>query len=203
MSENELLARIRNGGQQQLALIYEKYRSEFLHWISKEFHCSPEDSKDIYQVTILIFYDNVKSGKLVHLVSSIKTYLFGIGKNVAREHLRRLQRNTHFKQEKSLRQFFIDESDDQTDEYVFEAVNKALAKLGDSGRKLIELFYYERKSMEEICMMMNYKNADTAKNQKCKSMARLRKLFEEEMTKGGGIREGLEIGAKAGLHTKV
>ena len=62
MSENEILTSIRNGNQQQLASVYEKYRSEFLHWMTREFHCSPEDSKDIYQFTILIFYDNVKSG---------------------------------------------------------------------------------------------------------------------------------------------
>ncbi len=183
MSENEILARIRNDGQQQLALIYEKYRSEFLHWISKEFHCSPEDSKDIYQVSILIFYDNVKSGKLEHLVSSIKTYLFGIGKNVVREHLRKIKRNTLFQQERSLREYFVDEPNDQIDECVFEAANKAVAKLGDNGRKLIELFYFERKSMKEISTILKYNNSATAKNQKCKSMARLRELFEEEMNK--------------------
>ncbi len=181
MSENEILKRIRNDGQQQLALIYEKYRSEFLHWIVKEFHCSPEDSKDIYQITILIFYDNVKSGKLEYLVSSIKTYLFGVGKNVVREHLRKIKRDTLFQQERSLREYFVDEPNDQIDECIFEAANKAVAKLGANGRKLIELFYFERKSMKEISTILKYNNSATAKNQKCKSMARLRKLFEEEM----------------------
>jgi len=183
MSDNEVLTRIRNGGQQQLALIYEKYRSEFLHWIVKEFHCSPEDSKDIYQFTILIFYDNIKSGRLERLVSSVKTYLFGIGKNVAREHLRRAKRNTSIGGEEWLGAPFVDETDQQIEEYVFEAANRAVAGLDKPGRTLIELYYYERKSMQEISAIMNYKNADTAKNQKCKSMARLRKLFEAEISK--------------------
>ena len=181
MSENEILARIRNDGQQTLGLIYEKYRSEFLQWIGREFHCSVDDSKDIYQLTILIFYDNVKSGKLERLVSSIKTYLFGIGKNVAREHLRKIKRNI-IQQEKWMRECLAGETDEQVDDSVFEAANKALARLGEPGRKMIELYYYERKSMEQISTILHYRNSDTAKNQKCKYMARLRKLFEEEMT---------------------
>jgi RNA polymerase sigma-70 factor (ECF subfamily) len=36
--------------------------------------------------------------------------------------------------------------------------------------------------MEEISLALNYKNSDTAKNQKCKCMARLRSLFEKELS---------------------
>ena len=183
MSENEILERIRLGGQSELGIIYEEYRSEFIQWITKEFLCSIDDSKDIYQLSILIFYDNVKSGKLEHLVSSIKTYLFGIGKNVARENMRKAKRNTPINQEKWLKEYLIDEPDNPVEEDVFMTAKNALEKLGQPCQKLIELFYYEKKSMEEIKDLMNYKNSETAKNQKCKCMARLRKLFEEETTK--------------------
>jgi RNA polymerase sigma-70 factor (ECF subfamily) len=43
----------------------------------------------------------------------------------------------------------------------------------------VDLYYYQKKSMQEISDLLNYKNADTAKNQKCKCMAKLRKLYEE------------------------
>ena len=35
--------------------------------------------------------------------------------------------------------------------------------------------------MQEITDAMQYKNPETAKNQKCKCMARLRKLVDEEI----------------------
>jgi RNA polymerase sigma factor (sigma-70 family) len=184
MSENQILERIRLGGQSELGIIYEEYRSEFIQWITKEFQCSTDDSKDIYQLSILIFYDNVKSGKLEHLVSSIKTYLFGIGKNVARENMRKLQRNTPINQEKWLKEYLVDDAPNSpVEEDIFDTAQKALEKLGQPCQRLIELFYYEKKSMEEISSMMNYKNSETAKNQKCKCMARLRKLYEEETHK--------------------
>lgn len=182
MTDDEIIARIKSGGQSELGWIYEKYRAEFLHWIAREFTCSSDDCKDIYQLTILIFYNNIKSGKLGHLVSSIKTYLFGIGKNVARDNIRKVRRNASLDQQEWLKEFLVDEPDDKPDENHFEIARKVLGNLGQPCQRLIELFYYERKSMEEISLELNYKNADTAKNQKCKCMARLRSLFEQEMS---------------------
>lgn len=183
MSPNAILDGLQNDGQKQLGLIYEQYREEFLRWVVKNFHCCTEDSQDIYQCTILIFYDNVRSGRLQHLVSSVKTYLFAIGKNVAREHLREAGRNNRLQKDKLLKEHILGETDDQLDESFFEAASKALAKLDEPRRRLIELYYYERKSMEEISCMLHFSNADTAKNQKCKSMVRLRQLFQEELKK--------------------
>ena len=184
MSENEILKRIQNDDQRDLGLIYEKYRAEFLNWTVKRFHCSLEDSKDIYQITILIFYDNVKNGKLKSLASSIKTYLFAIGKNVAREHLRKSGGNTRSYDVHLFRQYPQQEEDDQVDESFFEAASNAVARLTEPGRQLIELYYYDKKTMGEISELLRYKNADTVKNQKCKIMVRLRKLFHDEIKKG-------------------
>ena len=181
MADNRVISQIRDGGQAELGIVYEENRAEFIHWITKEFHCSLDDSKDIYQLTILIFYDNVKSGKLEHLVSSVKTYLYGIGKNVARENLRRSKRNIPINQEKWLKETLIDDSEQPAEEYLFTMAQDALTGLGMPCQQLLEMYYYEKKSMEEISEKLNYKNADTAKNQKCKCMARLRKLFGEKL----------------------
>jgi RNA polymerase sigma-70 factor (ECF subfamily) len=183
MSQGETIEKIRLGGQAELGLVYEEHRDEFLAWIIREYRCSREDSLDIYQMTILIFHDNIKSGKLEHLVSSIKTYLFGIGKNIAREFSRRKARMLPIDQEAFLRKQIVDEPDEPEYEESFQLARRALQKLGDPCRKLIELFYYEKKSITEIADEMDYKNPETAKNQKCKCMARLRKLVEQDNNK--------------------
>ena len=180
MNQEEIIQKIRAGGQTELAMIYEEFRGEFLQWISKEYHCSSDDSKDIYQLTILIFHDNIKQGKLEHLVSSVKTYLFGIGKNIAKENLRKEKRFVPMSQEKWLKENLIDEPSSAIEESSFARAKSALEKLGQPCQRLVELFYYEKKSMPEITLALNYKNPETAKNQKCKCMARLRKIFEQE-----------------------
>lgn len=183
MIQNEIIAKIKTGGHAELGMVYEEYRREFLSWITKDYSCSEDDAKDIYQVTILIFYDNIKLGKLEHLVSSVKTYLFGIGKNIVMENIRKTSRYTPIDQERWLKEHLIDEPENMVKEQSFEIAKQALAKLGEPCRKLIELFYYDRKSLEEITDLLGYKNAETAKNQKCKCMKRLRKLCEEESNK--------------------
>jgi len=180
MNQDEIIQKIKSGGQTELGLVYEEYREEFIRWAIKEYNCSMDDSQDIYQLTILIFYDNIRQGKLEHLVSSVKTYLFGIGKNVVRENMRKEKRYVPISKEKWLKENLIDEPSDPIDDSAFDRAKNALAKLGQPCQRLVELFYYEKKSIPEITLEMNYKNPETAKNQKCKCMARLRKLFEQE-----------------------
>lgn len=185
--QSEIIQRIRSGGQTELGMIYEEYRSEFLHWITKEYECSLDDGKDMYQLTILIFYDNIKQGKLEHLVSSVKTYLFGIGKNLAKDNMRKEKKFTPINQEKWLKEYLIDEPNLPLDETIFTLAKKALEKLGQPCQRLIELFYYENKNLQEIAEAMQYKNMDTAKNQKCKCMARLRKLVDQEIEQNSNV----------------
>lgn len=179
--QSEIIQKIRSGGQTELGMIYEEYRSEFLQWITKEYACSMDDGKDMYQLAILIFYDNIKRGKLEYLVSSVKTYLFGIGKNLAKDNMRKEKKFIPINQEKWIKEYLIDEPDQPVDEKIFTLAKRALQKLGQPCQRLIELFYYENKNMQEITEAMQYKNPETAKNQKCKCMARLRKLVDQEI----------------------
>lgn len=180
MSQDDLITTIRTQGEGALGAVYENYRDEFLLWIVREYKCSLDDAKDIYQLVIMIFYDNVRTGKLQHLVSSVKTYLFGIGKNIARERQRKEKRFVPIAQEKWLKEYLIDEPTDHLDDGLFSQARIALEKLGQPCQRIVELFYFEKKNMTEISNALGYKNPDTAKNQKCKCMARLRKLFLEE-----------------------
>lgn len=183
MTQDDIIEKIRNGGQAELGLVYETYREEFLHWVTREFNCSTDDSQDLYQLAILVFYDNIKRGKLEHLVSSVKTYLFGVGKNLVMESRRKAKRNTPLDQERWLNEYVMEETDDAPTDQMITIARKALTRLGEPCRTLIESFYYGKKSMEEITQQLNYKNAETAKNQKCKCMKRLRKLYEEEQSR--------------------
>lgn len=181
MSHDDLIAKIKSGGEAELAMLYEEHRSAFVQWMKKEFQCSDDDGRDIYQLTILVFIDNIRSGKLEHLVSSVKTYLYGIGKNIVRDNMRKASRQMSIDQQQWLVDYVSDEPASPEGEKKFEAAKRALAKLGEPCKRLVELFYYERRSLDDIAGIMNYKNPETAKNQKCKCMKRLRQLCENEM----------------------
>lgn len=184
MPTEDIIERIKFGDQSELKKIYEQYRKEFLSWIIKEYNCSEEDGKDIYQLAILVFYDNIRQGKLQYLVSTAKTYLFGVAKNIYMQQLRKAKKLSSIDQEKWIKNHVaeVDDEDDNTD-LLLEKARNALSKLGSPCQQVIKMFYYEKKSMEELTQILGYKNAETAKNQKCKCMKRLRRLFNEEQSR--------------------
>ncbi|MBQ0768811.1 MAG: sigma-70 family RNA polymerase sigma factor, partial [Bizionia sp.] len=59
--------------------IYENNRAKFIHF-ARRYNLDDDDIIDVYQDAYIAFYNNVMSGKLQFLSSSISTYIFSIGK---------------------------------------------------------------------------------------------------------------------------
>jgi RNA polymerase sigma factor (sigma-70 family) len=177
--DNHIIKNIRDGNQKILAETYQQYRKEFIQWAYKTYNCPIEEGKEIYQVTFFIFYDNIMTGKLENMVSNLKTYLFAIGKNKILENFRREARLAYNIKEDILK-FEEDDTELQGQkELQFQQISKALVKLGDPCKEILEMMYYGNCSIDFITKKMGYKNTDTTKNQKYKCMQRLKKIVEE------------------------
>jgi len=183
LADSEIVELIRQKDQRGLTLLYEAFRSEFVGWAVKFTRCDVEDAFDYYQATVIIVYDNVLAGKIDDLKSSLKTYVFSIGKNLALQHKRQQTRNQKLSAEYYLELYMTSSEQFENDEKYLELVSKCFNQLGDPCHSLLDLFYYHKNSMEEIALALNYKNPETAKNQKYKCMERLRKLVEAELEK--------------------
>jgi len=175
MNNQNLLESMAQGDLKEFEEAYLSYRDEFIMWANKNYYCDFEESRDVYQATVIQFYENVQSGKLVTLTSDLKTYLFAIGKNKIRE-LRDAGRRFREMQEK----YEVTEDEDkQEKEVLFEQLELSLDQLGDPCKRLLELYYYYKKSLVEIAETLDYKNSDTVKNLKYKCLGRLRKLYRQ------------------------
>lgn len=178
------LDKIRNGDQHQIEDIYNRYRSEFICWIVKMYHCPTEDAGEIYHYSVIAFYENVISRRLKVLDCSIKTYLFAIGRKKYLEKLKSDKRAAKRYSDTTLIQLpDVQKTDGLMKEQQLECVEKGLSKLGEPGKTILELYYYHGKSMEEIAKIMHYKNPATAKNLKYKCLLRLKKICREEQRK--------------------
>jgi RNA polymerase sigma factor (sigma-70 family) len=62
-------------------------------------------------------------------------------------------------------------------EQLFQQMAMALDELGEPCRSIIEGFYFNSQTMDEIRDKFGYTNTDNAKNQKYKCLQRLKKLF--------------------------
>jgi DNA-directed RNA polymerase specialized sigma subunit len=69
----------------------------------------------------------------------------------------------------------IDEHEKEN--FEFQMMEKAMGNLGEPCKSLLEAFYMQKRTMQEIASNFGYTNAENAKNQKYKCLMRLKKLF--------------------------
>src|SRR3546814_20515362 len=79
IEDQYLLDKLRQDDLTALDEAYVRYKKGFFLF-ARTFSVPEEDIADVYQDTIISLYDNVKNGKIDTLTSSLKTYLFAIGR---------------------------------------------------------------------------------------------------------------------------
>jgi RNA polymerase sigma factor (sigma-70 family) len=177
-NSKDIIIKIRQGDEKPLFEIYKLYRNEFIRWGIKTYKSTEEQAKDSFQEAMISLHQNIISGKLIELDTSLKTYLFQIGKfkllNLQKKENRITTYNevVHVINGNELNDFM--EEEDKI--YNQEQISKAISKLPNDCQKLLKLHYFDEFDMESIARELNYKNADTAKSKKSVCM---KKLIEE------------------------
>jgi RNA polymerase sigma-70 factor (ECF subfamily) len=172
--EQNIINRIKSGDEQPIFDIYSKYRDEFIIWSTKNYQIDSEFSKDIFQETLLDFNENVHSEKLTNLTSSIKTYLFQIGKHKILNYQKKQARTTYIESVHVIEsKEHIDFMDNEQKIYTQEQISNAIEKLPKDCQKVLKLYYFKEFDMDSIAREMDYKNGDTAKSKKSLCMKKL------------------------------
>ncbi|WP_318309225.1 RNA polymerase sigma factor [Flagellimonas crocea] len=141
-------------------------------------------AKDVFQEAFIACWQNVKDDKFDG-TGSLEAYLFTIAKNKWTDYLR----STQYK--KTVHQDVVHLTDEEEDEHRTDQdiikeqdiLKQALGKLGESCKKLLTLFYFERKNMEDIADIIGIKAA-SARNKKYRCMEQLRALAEQIKNNG-------------------
>ncbi len=180
MTEKKIIRHPDSSERSEIERVYVAHRQEFVSWAVRSYNCTVDDAKEIYQQSIIIFYENMVQGKINDLRSKVKTYLFAIGKNKFREKWRKDKKYESFEPQETLLQ-----ADDLLLEYAekeeqLKIVEACLEKLGDPCKNILRQFYYHQKSMQDISDLLEYKNAETVKNLKYKCLQRLKRIFHDE-----------------------
>ena len=147
---------------------------------------SADDAKDIFQETMIVLYEKVRSGTF-ELNCLIKTYVYSVSRRLW---LKRLQQmNRYVPAIENIQDTVPVEEDVEENERInseFQAMEKAISSLGEPCKSLLEAYYLEKKSMQEIALFFGYTNAENAKNQKYKCLVRLKKIFFAQYKNGNG-----------------
>jgi RNA polymerase sigma-70 factor (ECF subfamily) len=169
-----IIQQIKLGNEQPLIDLYKLYRNEFVVWSCKEFSANEEQAKDAFQEAILDFNDNIIRGYLTEFSSSVKTYLFQIGKHKVINLIKKESRITYNDNLQLIKgNEYEDYMDDENKAYTQEQISSAINKLPEDCQKVLKLHYFNEYDMGSIAREMEYKNADTAKSKKSVCMKRL------------------------------
>ena len=182
---NGLLEQIKQGDRKFLQSLYDEHREEFLLWASKYYQCDEEIAAEVYQQSFISMYYNVKDQKLTELKSSIKTYLFAIGKNLLRDQFKIAQRRQEIL-EVAVETEEIDNSFFHKYEQsnMKEVVRRLLTKIGEPCKTVLDLFYFRGYAMDAIADHMQYKSQQIAAKRKFICLRQMRSLLVEAQQLG-------------------
>ncbi|SMB93982.1 RNA polymerase, sigma-24 subunit, ECF subfamily [Hymenobacter roseosalivarius DSM 11622] len=177
-TDEEFVAAIQGGDDRALAQLYRLHLPMISHLVLQN-SGTEDEAKDVYQEGVMVFYEKVREGSL-ELSCQIKTYLYAVCRRLWLKRLAEKNRfggrlEDHEPYLETGAEADVDQAEDRDQR--FATMAEALNHLGEPCRSLLEGFYLQEKSMQQLTAEFGYTNADNAKNQKYKCLVRLKKLF--------------------------
>lgn len=170
---------LRSDDRLRLKAMYNSYRAEFLGF-GKRYNLDQDALADVYQEAFLALRKRAINGKLYDIQSSLKTYLFGIGKYMIFDALKEKKRNVSYESHmhlvgEEIPAIELDARPALTQEQFL--LRKYFKELGEKCREVLTLFYYRGLNIEEIVQAAGYGNANVVKAQKSRCLKTLRQLM--------------------------
>lgn len=173
--------------KEAISVFFKKNREPFIAYLLKQYSSlRREDAEDLYQESFLVLYQNVVSGKLTELTSSLSTYLFRIGINKTNDRFK-LNEN---KQTCSLEEHpevaswgkigmeFLEDMDSEKEKIVYEVIDN----MESPCREMLFGFYYDKYDMEELASRLGYKDASVAKASKYKCIQKIKNVIKKSFS---------------------
>lgn len=164
-------------GLNELGHIYKKHRKAFIGFAKKKYGLRESESIDIYQDAIIALYRNMKAKKTLDLKSSIKTYLFAIGKYMIINSLKSKKREKRISlQNLDLQRYDvpIEENHSGVDKIHLMRLRKCLREISPKCRELLNLIYFNGLTNTQITEFLNYSNTSVLKTRKSQCLKSLR-----------------------------
>lgn len=192
-SDQELLKKIKENSD-NLGYVYKNCKSNSIRFMKKMTSKMNEyELEDVFQDAILVLYEKITKGNF-ELTCSFQTYINSVCRFQLLNALSKtgqsvdyIENNDNDDEDSDMSYIYITDSLDEienTNEPYFVAIEKALLKIKEAGGhcyELLTLFWYHKKSMNELTEVFGYSNADNTKNQKAKCQKRLEKLAFNEL----------------------
>ncbi|MEJ5963245.1 RNA polymerase sigma factor [Pedobacter immunditicola] len=175
-TDREVVLGILNNSDEALNKLYVGYFPMILQFILNN-NGDEEDAKDVYQEAIIVLYNKIKSGDF-ELSSKLKTYIYSVCRRIWLKKLSKESKKAiNVADFEDIEAVETDMEVHEEKDQQFEKMKSSLELLGEPCKTIIQDFYINSLSMQEISEKFGYTNTDNAKTQKYKCLQRLKKLF--------------------------
>tara|TARA_R100000935_G_scaffold26814_1_gene46889 strand:- start:85451 stop:86026 length:576 start_codon:yes stop_codon:yes gene_type:complete len=179
VEQSKLVVAIKANNSKVLQQLYqENYKKVEIHIVNNS--GSIPQAQDTYQEAFLACYQNIKADKFEpNSETALQGYLFTIAKNKWTDYLRSSQFKKVQGMSEGISATMKDEDtipvENNLAQLQMNATIDAFSRLGNECKELLKLFYYEKKSMEEISAEKNLTSA-SARNKKYRCIQKLKTL---------------------------
>lgn len=169
-----------------LNLFFEQQRKKTLVVLQNRLALSHDDAEDIYQEACVALYQNIQSGKLVELTSSLSTYFTSICMNKGKKLLDRRPDNISF--EGAVENTEGDEYSTSQIETILGLGDGITAEQRATMRDIVQdlpspceeilwSYYGDGLQMKEIAELIGFNGLDSVKSKKSQCMSKLKERF--------------------------
>ncbi len=158
------------------------HRAAFFNF-GKKYGIDQDVAADIYQEAFVVLRKQAVKGKLNTVDSSLKTYLFGIGKRMIFNYHKQNKNTIPLESKLHIADNEVVAIDfDNTTEPTVEQrlLRKFFDTLGKKCQEVLISFYYRGLSIEEIAEKLGYENTNVVSSQKSRCLKQLKELINPQ-----------------------
>ncbi|MFT5511760.1 MAG: RNA polymerase sigma factor (sigma-70 family) [Bacteroidia bacterium] len=175
-SEQNIVVGIKNGNSETLKSVYSDYFGMVRNLVMKN-SGSESDAEDVFQDAMVVLFKKFNHSEF-DLSAKFKTYLYSVCRNIWLSELKRrggkMARLKDYEHHIDLGYDF-NSNWKETQEEAYLKVEQAMRYLGEKCQSILLLFYYQKQSMQEIAVALDYADADSVKAQKYKCIRQLKR----------------------------
>lgn len=173
----------KHNATKEIAVFYLENRKAFLQF-GKQYNLDYDDLADIYQEAFIVLRQKAIHGKLDTVKSSLKTYLFGIGKHMIFDYIREKKKVTlnHESILKNASEIPLIEPVLLQNELTLEQqlLKRTFKKLGIKCQEVLTLFYARGLTLDEIVSTTSYTSNSVVRSQKSRCIKKLKEMIKSE-----------------------
>ncbi len=183
METSTIVEQLRTGNQQAIRSLYQISFPECASFIKKN-NGTNNDAEDCFQEALVVLYRKVSDSNF-QLTSNIKTFLYGITRNLWLNELRKRSKSglKLVMDEQSDREYILTADDQveqkQEEEVKHKLIAQAIQRMQGNCKDVLINFYFKKMSLREIAAKMGF-TEQYAKKRRYKCMESLKQKVRTE-----------------------